>query len=110
MGPYHTVGGQIVDGAGRPVRITGVNWFGLETCAFAPHGLWARNWRDLLDQVVRLQYNTIRLPFSEQLLAPHSFPTAINYTLNPDLRGLNGLAVMDRIIAGAGARGLKVIL
>jgi endoglucanase len=110
VGPYHTIRSNIVDSRGHPVRITGVNWFGLETCSFAPHGLWARNWRDMLDQVRALGYNTIRLPFSEQLLDPHSMPTGINYVLNPDLQGLNGLQVMDRIIAGAGARGLKVIL
>lgn len=109
-GSYHTVGGQIVDVVGHLVRITGINWFGLETCTFAPHGLWARNWQDILDQIVHLHYNTIRLPFSEQLLDPHSTPTGIDYTLNPDLYGLNGLQIMDRIVAGAGARGLKVIL
>jgi len=109
--PLHTVGSKVVDANGREVRFTGVAWFGFETKAFAPHGLWARNWQDMLDQIKAAGFNTIRLPFSNQLLDDSSTaPDSIDYTKNPDLRGLKGLALMDRIIAGAGQRGLGVIL
>jgi len=91
------------------VHLTGVNWFGFETSAFAPHGLWARNWQDMLKQIAQTGFNTIRLPFTDQLFDPGSKPN-INYQLNPDLKGLQGLALMDRIIQGAGKLGLKVIL
>jgi len=106
----HTQGSQIVDSAGRQVILTGINWFGLETDSYAPHGLWARNWESLLDQIDALGFNTLRLPYSNQLFAPGSTPNGINYDLNPELHGLSGLEIMDKIIAGAGARGLKVIL
>jgi endoglucanase len=110
-GPYlHTDGAALRDARGNQVRLSGVNWFGLETCAFAPDGLGTRSWWDWLDQVRALGYNTIRLPFSDQLLDPRSQPQYINYNLNPDLRGLSGLQIMDRIIAGAGARGLRILL
>jgi endoglucanase len=110
-GPYlHTDGGVIRDARGDQVRLSGVNWFGLETCAFAPDGLGNRSWWDLLDQVRALGYNAIRLPFSDQLFDPQSQPQYINYDLNPDLRGLSALQIMDRLIAGAGARGLRIIL
>ena len=106
----HTEGSQIVDSAGNPVILTGINWFGLETESYAPHGLWARNWESILDQVVELGFNTIRLPYSNQLFDPSSQPNGVNQELNPDLKGLSGLEIMDKIIAGAGQRGLKVIL
>ena len=67
-GFFHTQGNQIVDAAGQPVRIAGVNWFGFETSNFAPHGLWARSYKDMMDQMKQLGFNTIRLPFSDQLL------------------------------------------
>jgi endoglucanase len=92
------------------VRLSGVNWSGLETCTFAPSGLGQRSWWDVLDQVRALGFNTIRLPFSDQLLDPASRPQGINYTLNPDLQDLSGLQVLDRIAVGAGQRGLRVIL
>jgi len=109
--PLHTAGAKIVDANGQEVRFTGVTWFGFETANFAPHGLWARNWQDMLDQMKAAGFNTIRLPFSNQLLDdPGAMATGIDYTLNPDLKGLHGLALMDKIVDGAGQRGLKVIL
>ncbi len=106
----HTDGARLLDARGRQVRLTGINWFGLETCAFAPNGLWARNWRDLMVQIHDLGFNTIRLPFSNQLLDPGSQPNSIDYTLNPDLKGLTGLEIMDKIVNEARVLGLTVIL
>ena len=109
-GAISTSHGQLVDAAGCKVVLTGVNWFGFETSTFAPHGLDVRNWQSMLKQMVQLGFNTIRLPFTDQLFEPASKPQGINYKLNPGLKGLQGLALMDRIIQGAGKLGLKVIL
>ena len=106
----HTEGNAIVDANGNRVILTGINWFGLETESFAPHGLWARSLESLLDQIQDLGFNTIRLPYSNELLDSSSLPNNINYDLNPDLEGLTGLEIMDKIIEGAGSRGIRVIL
>src|SRR5262245_30114365 len=66
-GYWHTNGKQILDSNNQPVRMTGLNWFGLETANFTPHGLWARGYKDMMDQMKSLGYNTIRLPYSNQL-------------------------------------------
>src|ERR1700752_199116 len=59
---------ELVDASsGCLVSLTGVNWFGFETSTFAPHGLWARNWHDMLKQIVQTGFNTIRLPYTNQL-------------------------------------------
>jgi len=42
-------------------------------------------------------------------LDPSSRTSGINYTLNPDLRKLQGLALLDKIVAGAQQAGLCVI-
>ncbi len=109
-GPWHTQGAQILDASNRPVRITGVNWFGFETNTFVVHGLQSRNYLDMLKQIKSLGYNTIRLPYSSQLFDRSSQPQGIDYTKNPDLQGLQGLALMDKIINGASKLGLHVIL
>ena len=106
----HTSGNQILDASGRVVGLSGVNWFGFETEVRAPHGLWQRSLGDMLDQIKGLGYNVIRLPFSDEILSAGVKPTGIDYQKNPDLVNLTSLEVMDRIIAGAGARGLRVIL
>lgn len=110
-GPLHTKKGQLVDDSGRVVHLTGINWFGMETGYFAPEGLDVRNWQDMLDQIVQAGFNTIRFPFSSQFLDdPTSLPQHINYVLNPDLKGLHGLSLLDKLVQGAKLRGLKVIL
>jgi endoglucanase len=108
--PLRARQGQLEDGDGREVRLTGVNWFGFETRTFAPHGLWARNWEDILDQIAQAGFNAIRLPFSNDLFSANSRPVSIDLSKNPDLAGLGGLQLMDRIVAGAGHRRLAVIL
>ena len=107
---WHTSGAQIVDAAGTPVRMTGINWFGAETANYAPHGLWSRSYRDMLDQMAGLGYNTLRLPYSNQLFDAGSAPNSIDYAKNPDLQGLNGLQILDKIIAYAGTKGMRVLL
>ncbi len=109
VGFLSTKGNQIVDEAGTAVKISGVNWFGLESGRFAPDGLHARNLEDMMDQMGELGFNTIRLPFSQDLF-DGAMPSGINYDLNPELRGLTGLEIMDRVIEYAGEIGLKVIL
>ena len=109
-GPLHTDAGNIVDSSGRVVHITGVNWFGLETSTYAPQGLWARGLNDMLDQMIRAGFNTIRLPYSNQLFDAGSTPNGIDFQKNPDLQGLTGQQIMDQVIQRAGERGLKVIL
>ena len=54
--------------AGNPSILQGVNWFGLETANHAPHGLWTRDYKEMLAQIKSLGFNTIRLPFSLQAL------------------------------------------
>ncbi len=109
-GFYHTQGASIVDSTGRTVRLTGLSWFGMETSNYAPHGLWSRGLGSVLDQIRTLGYNVIRIPWCNQMLDPGSTPNSIDLSQNADLAGLSALQVLDRIIAGARARGLKVIL
>ncbi|TDD84269.1 endoglucanase [Actinomadura darangshiensis] len=109
-GYWHTSGRQLLDSGGQPVRMTGINWFGAETSNYSPHGLWSRGYKDMLDQIKSLRYNTLRLPYSSQLFDAGSTPNSIDYTKNPDLQGLDGLGVLDKIIGYAGQLGLKVVL
>lgn len=110
QGYWHTDGAQILDAGNHPVRIAGINWFGLETPTYSPQGLWVRNYKSMLDQIKSLGYNTLRLPYSNQLFDPGSTPNQIDYTLNPDLRGLSGLQIMDKVIGYASHIGLRIIL
>ena len=109
-GYYHTVGSQIVDATGTPVRMTGLNWFGAETGNYTFHGLWSRNYKDMVDQMASLGYNTVRVPYSDQLFDPGSTPNSIDANSNPDLIGLSGIQILDKVIGYIGSKGMRVVL
>jgi endoglucanase len=109
-GYLRTAGNQIVDQAGNPVRITGLNWFGFETDTFCPHIMWALNYKDMLDQIRALGYNTLRIPYSNQMFEPSSIPNGIDFSKNPDLQGLTAVQILDKFVDYSGQIGLRIIL
>ncbi|BAY53817.1 putative cellulase [Leptolyngbya boryana NIES-2135] len=109
--PLSTRGSEIVDAAGQPVLLRGVNWFGLETETNSPHGLWARDYKEMLGQIKGLGYNVIRLPYSVQGLRAAEV-SGINFAIgsNQELQGKKPIEVMDAVIQEAGQQGLMVLL
>jgi endoglucanase len=114
-GYWHTSGAQIYDANNQPVRIAGVNWYGFETTDLVAHGLTAQDYKVILQGIKNNGYNTVRLPFSNQMVETPGTNLNISFysnfgAMNTDLQGLNSLQVMDRIVGYAGTIGLKVIL
>ncbi len=111
-GYFHTRGSQIVDCEERPVRIASVGWSGDDGNGFAPRGLYAVNYQDTMRGMVADGFNTIRIPWNDLLLTQNAlpYPGTIDYTLNPDLQGLTGIEVIDKIVQYAGKIGLRIIL
>lgn len=109
--PLSTRGSEIIDAAGQPVLLRGVNWFGLETETNSPHGLWARDYKEMLGQIKGLGYNVIRLPYSVQGLRAAEV-SGINFAIrsNQELQGKKPIEVMDAVIQEAGQQGLMVLL
>ncbi len=105
---------------GKYGRLTGVNWYGFETGNLVPHGLWARDYKSMLQQIKDLGFNVVRLPWCVDALTGTPSSIQINaygvdaYTgitgMNLDLEGLNSMAVMDKIIDYANTLGLKIIM
>ena len=113
-GYWHTSGNKVLDANGTQVRIAGINWYGFETSTAVANGLTAQDYKTILQTVKSLGYNTIRLPFSNQVVETPSYPN-ISYSngngaINTDLQGLNSLQIMDKMVAYAGTIGLKIIL
>jgi endoglucanase len=101
-------------------RLTGVNWFGFETGNYMPHGLWARDYKSVLQQIKDLGFNCIRIPWCNAMIGKTPSGIQVNaygvdgYTkqtgMNLDLEGLNSLEILDKIIDHAGTLGLYIIL
>jgi endoglucanase len=115
-GYWHASGNQILDSNGNPVRIAGINWYGFETPDEIAHGLWSQDYHTVINDIAALGYNTIRIPFSNQMvetpIVPQnlSFSSSAGQPINADLKGLNALQDLQKIVTAAGQAGLKVIL
>jgi endoglucanase len=114
-GYWHTSGNQILDSTGHTVRMSGVNWYGFETTDEVVHGLWAQDYHYILNAIKSNGYNVVRVPLSNQMVETPIVPTNISYSngsgpINTDLRGLNSLQILDKIVSYAGQIGLRIIL
>jgi endoglucanase len=115
-GYWHTSGSKILDSNNQQVRIAGINWYGFETTDEVVHGLTSQDYKTILDTIKANGYNTVRLPYSNQMVESPIVPTAISYynssntAINSDLQGLNSLQIMDAVINYAGTIGLRIIL
>ncbi len=112
---WSTRGNQIVNSFRRPLRLTGVNWYGFETTTFVAHGLWAQDYKYILNAIKSDGYNVIRIPFSNEMVETNPVPNSISYSnssgpINTDLKNLTALEVLDKIVSYAGSIGLHIIL
>ncbi len=114
-GYWHTSGSRILDSNNQQVRIAGINWYGFETVDAVAHGLNSQDYKTILNTIHSNGYNTIRLPFSNQMVETPVVPSHVSYSngggaINTDIKGLDSLQIMDAIIDYAGQIGLRVIL
>ncbi|SEL80438.1 Por secretion system C-terminal sorting domain-containing protein [Aquimarina amphilecti] len=76
-------GNKLYDTTGKEVRLTGVNWFGFETQNYSPHGIWSRDMKSVLQQIKDLGFNTIRVPWCNEMLNPSSTIAINSYGTDP---------------------------
>ena len=106
---YFAQGGRIYQDNGSPVSLRGVNWFGFETETNSPHGLWAREMDDMIEQMKRLGFNAVRVPISPSVLRGRPV-SGIDTSLNPQLAELNSLELLDKVVAKLNAEGFYILL
>src|SRR5258708_19370329 len=112
-GYLHTNGNKIVDATGATIRLTGINWFGMETDNRTFHGLWANapaTWTGQIDRMASLGFNTLRIPYSGDALKPGATATSVNSFTNPDLVGLSPMQILVKAGNYAGTNGILAIL
>lgn len=106
---YYVQDGKVHDDSGQQINLYGVSWFGFETHNNVVHGLWARNWKDMIEQIKSYGFTAVRLPFCPRTLDSVGV-SSINYFLNPDLEGLNSLEIMDLVVEELDRQGFYILL
>lgn len=107
-GAWTTSGTKILTPGGSQYIISGINWYGFETPDYVAHGLWSYDITTILSLVKSYGYNTLRLPYSNQMW--ESNPVPQNDVGCTSCTGLHSRDVLATIINDAGALGLHVIL
>ncbi len=94
---------------GAQLRLKGVNWFGFETNTHVVHGLWARGYKEMISQMKNLGFNAVRLPVCPLTISGTSV-SSVDYSKNADLKGLNSLQVLDKVLGELNNQGMYILL
>jgi endoglucanase len=108
--PLHTAHHWIVDPEGRRVKLAGVNWYGADNREFAVGGLAYRPLAGIAKQVRVMGFNSVRIPWSNELVETN--PVVPDYAIaaNPALKGKRALEVLDLTVDALAREGLYAIL
>jgi len=108
--PLSTQGRWIVDANGDRFKLASVNWYGFEELDYVPAGLELAHIDDIAAVIAELGFNSVRLPFSLEMVEATEPVTAIPIAANPQLEGLLPIEVMDAVIDALARQGVVVIL
>lgn len=107
-------GNKIVDASGKPVWLTGINWFGYNTGTNCFDGLWTCDLNSSIKAIADHGFNILRIPISTQLLLQWKngeYPAAnFNQATNDYLVGMNSLEIFDYVLDLCEQNGIKVLL
>ena len=107
--PLRAVGRYIIDQNGERVKLKSVNWYGASDIYFAPMGLDMRH-RDQIAALIRhMGFNSVRLPYSDELVIKNPIVEKALLKANPDLIGKDAMAVYAAVVKALSDAGLAVI-
>jgi len=108
--PLRTESRWIVDANGERLKLAGVNWYGAESETLVPDGLSLNHRREIAKLVRTLGFNSVRIPWCNELVATNPVVDATRVSKNPDLVGKTALEVLDAVIEAIADEGLVVVL
>jgi endoglucanase len=108
--PLHSEGRWILDSKGQRFKIVAANWYGAEEMDYVPAGLEIADVRDIARRIRDLGFNSVRLPWSNEMVALNPTIAGKVVSANPQLNGKSALEVFDAVIDALAYEGLVVIL
>jgi endoglucanase len=108
--PLRSEGRWILDATGARFKMAAVNWYGAEEMDYVPAGLELADIRDIARQIRENGFNTVRLPWSNEMVAQDPVVADEVVKANPSLAGKTALQVFDAVIDALAYEGLVVIL
>ncbi|KAK2072641.1 hypothetical protein P8C59_006981 [Phyllachora maydis] len=108
--PLRTKGRDVVDQNGRRFKLASVNWYGASDELFVPGGLDVQH-RSVIAQTIKsLGFNSVRLPYSDEMVMANPATPPGLVAANPDLAGLPALDVFAAVVQALTDAGVAVIV
>ncbi len=108
--PLRAKGRDVVDANGRRFKLASVNWYGASDELFIPGGLDVRHRDDIARTVRRMGFNSVRMPYSDEMVVANPVVLPHLLTANPDLAGLRAMDVFQAVVEALTAQGIAVIV
>lgn len=111
-GWFSTLGAQIVDQSGNPVRICSVGWSWYGGPQFGPNSLNYLSYKQMFSALVNASINCIRIGVAMcSINRDDPFPAgSIDFSQNPDLQGKNFNEALQTVITYGRSVGLRFII
>ena len=107
--PLSTRGRHIVDKHGKHVQLVSINWYGASDINFVPSGLGVQHRNNISDLIRRMGFNSVRLPYSDEMVRDNPVVDEKFIAANPDLAGKSALEIFHAVVKSMTDYGLFVI-
>ena len=108
--PLRTSGRNIIDADGRRFKLASMNWYGASDELFVPGGLAMLHRKEIAESIKRMGFNSVRLPYADEMLMRNPIPDQAHVLANPDLMGLTAMDVFEAVTTSLTDAGLAVII
>ena len=108
--PLRTKGSRIVDATGRRFKLSSVNWYGASDELFIPGGLDIRHRSDIAKTIRKMGFNSVRLPYADELVIKNPRIEDKLLKANRDLQGLRAMDILEAVTNALTDAGLAVIM
>ncbi len=108
--PLSTKGRYVIDACGDRFKLKSVNWYGASGEREVVGGLHKQSISDIVSLIKTAGFNSVRLPFSNQMLHTDA-PLPPEYlSANPQLIGKTPLEVFDVVVEALAQQDIAIIL
>jgi aryl-phospho-beta-D-glucosidase BglC (GH1 family) len=108
--PLRTRGRDIVDANGTRFKLASVNWYGASDELFVPGGLDVRHRDEIASTIRAMGFNSVRLPYSDEMVMTNPVILPHLLSANPDLVGKTALDVFEAVVEALTSQGLAVVV
>ncbi|MGF1779429.1 glycoside hydrolase family 5 protein [Vibrio nomapromontoriensis] len=108
--PLSTQGRYIVNNCNERFKLKSVNWFGASDEGNIPGGLRFKHRDTIVSLLKEKGFNSVRLPFSNEMLRVNDPVANWQVSANPDLVGLKPIEVFDAVVKSLTDQNIAVIL